>query len=73
LFQSDAGTGHIFEYTPGGTKSTFASLPAYGNGTMMLAFQGIVLPVPEPSVVGLLSIGAGGLFIQWRRFRNTTL
>lgn len=60
LFESDFGTGNIYEFTPDGTKSTFASgLPAPG----MLAFEGLALPVPEPSTLWLLAVGTAAAFI----------
>jgi len=52
LFASSASS--IYEFTPGGVKSTFASGLNFPLG---LAFQGETLPVPEPSVFGLLAIG----------------
>ncbi len=64
LFESDFGTGNIYEFTPDGTKSTFASgLPAPG----MLAFDGLALPVPEPSTLGLLAAGTAASFICFRQ------
>ena len=103
LFEADAGTGSINEFTPGGAKSTFASGLSYpeglalnsagdlfaandGNGTIteitpggvqslfasgldeptFLAFQA----VPEPSIMGLLAVGAITLLV---RRRNQTI
>jgi sugar lactone lactonase YvrE len=59
LYVSDDATfgpnmGGIFEYTPNGVRSAFAS-GARANG---LAFQGETLPVPEPSVLALLTVCA---------------
>jgi hypothetical protein len=48
----------IYEFTPGGVKSTFASGLSAPYG---LAFQGVTLPVPEPSASGLLAIGVTAL------------
>jgi len=31
LFVTDAGSGNVYEYTPDGTRTTFAS-GSYGNG-----------------------------------------
>jgi hypothetical protein len=56
LFESNYSGQKIYEFTPGGMLSTFASVstPAF------LAFQ----PVPEPSLLGLLAIGATVLLIR---------
>jgi PEP-CTERM motif len=53
------GDGKIYEYTPGGSQSTFASGL---NGPTFLAFQ----PVPEPSALGLLAIGTAAVSIRRR-------
>ncbi len=37
LFEADFGSGNIYEFTPGGTQSTFATLPA--NGPAQIAFD----------------------------------
>ncbi|MGA9779663.1 MAG: PEP-CTERM sorting domain-containing protein [Verrucomicrobiia bacterium] len=47
--------GHIYEITPSGTVSIFASGVNSFDG---LAFQGITLPVPEPSTLAMLGLGA---------------
>ena len=60
LFESDQGSGHIYEFTPGGTRSTFASGL---NEPTFLAFE----PVPEGSTLGLLAVGALGLGLVWVR------
>jgi sugar lactone lactonase YvrE len=54
LFVADANSGYIYEFTTDGQRSTFASVSGFG-----LAFQGVTLPVPEPSVWGLLLLGGG--------------
>jgi glucose/arabinose dehydrogenase len=72
LFDSDWGTiptgtingGSINEFTPGGAQSTFASPLDKPWG---LAFQGETLPVPEPSALGLLAVGATALLVRRRR------
>ena len=62
LFVADSST-NIYEFTPDGTQSTFAS-GVYPNA---LAFQDETLPVPEPSALELLAIGATGLLVCRRR------
>jgi sugar lactone lactonase YvrE len=52
-------TGGIFEYTPSGVWSTFAS----GVHASGLAFQGEILPVPEPETLGLLFAGVISLLV----------
>jgi hypothetical protein len=59
LFVSDI-SGNIYNFTPGGARGTFASGLSGPEG---LAFQ----PVPEPSVLGLLAIGATALVVRRRR------
>jgi hypothetical protein len=54
------GYGTIIEITPDGTQSTFASGLDNPNG---LAFQ----PMPEPSALGLLAVGAVALLVRRRR------
>ena len=63
LFVSDYSSGNIYEYTPGGVQSTFAS----EETPVFLVFQGETLPVPEPSALGLLAIAATALLIRHRR------
>jgi hypothetical protein len=63
LFEADNGSENIYEFTPGGTKSTFASVI---YPPLSLAFQGETLPVPEPSALGLLAVGAAA-FLARRR------
>lgn len=65
LFVSDLNSGNIYEFTPdGAAKSTFASgLPAAEG----LAFQGVALPVPEPSALGLLAVSITALLIRRRK------
>jgi hypothetical protein len=54
---------YIYEFTPNGPPSTFDS----SVGAIGLAFQGESLPVPEPSAMGLLGVGAVALFARRRR------
>ena len=56
--------GKIIEITPGGAVSTFASGL---DSPVGIAFQGETLPVPEPSVLGLLAVGATALLVRRRR------
>jgi hypothetical protein len=68
LFEADydgsGANGSINEFTPGGAESTFAS----GLGDLnYLAFQ----PVPEPSVLSLLAVGATALLLYSRRTLTT--
>jgi len=65
LFEADYSSGNIYEFTPGGVRSTFAS--GLGNDVWDLAFQGETLPVPEPSALGLLAVGAAALLVRRRR------
>jgi hypothetical protein len=61
LFEADSGSGTIYEFTPGGTKSIFAIGLSYPVG---LAFY----PIPEPSILILLGIGAISLAAYgWQR------
>jgi hypothetical protein len=60
LFEAGNKSGNIYEFTPGGMQSTFASGL---DGPIFLAFQ----PVPEPSVLGLLAVGAAALIIHRRK------
>jgi hypothetical protein len=54
----------------GGEESTFAS--GLGAPTF-LAFQGETLPVPEPSALGLVAVGAIALLVRRRRCATATL
>jgi hypothetical protein len=54
--------GNIYEFTPGGAETTFATgltIPTF------LAFGPV--PVPEPSALGLLAVGAIALLVRRRR------
>jgi len=44
-------------------KSTFAGQLSDATG---LAFQGVTLPVPEPSALGLLAVGVTALLVRRR-------
>jgi len=65
LYEADYASGNIYEFTPGGAQSTFATGLA---DPVALAFQGVTLPVPEPSTMGLLAIGATAL-LALRHYR----
>lgn len=64
LFVANAGNSDIVEITPDGTLSTFANNLWAPEG---LAFQNQSLPVPEPSVMALLSFGTAALLVSHRR------
>jgi len=63
LFVSDGHGNNIYEFTTNGVQSTFASglYVTYG-----MAIQGGPLPVPEPSVFGLLGLGAAAFLVRYR-------
>ncbi len=61
LFAS--GTSAIYEITPGDVQSVFSN----ATGTQGLAVQGVVLPVPEPSSLGLLALGGVVALIRRRK------
>jgi len=63
LFVSDWSSENIYEYTPAGVRSTFAS----GIFSEGLAFQGETLRVPEPSALGLLAAGVTALLVRRRK------
>jgi len=65
LFVVSAGLNNIYEYTPGGAQTTFA----YGlSNPAGLAFEGETLPVPEPSALGLLAVGAAAFLVRRHRW-----
>jgi hypothetical protein len=58
-----AGGDNTYQYTSGGVRSTFASGIDAAVG---LAFQGVTLPVPEPSLLALVSGGIIASFMYRR-------
>jgi len=58
LFETDFISGNIYEFATDGTRSTFASGLSAPSG---LAFQGEILPVPEPTTACLMIFGAAGM------------
>jgi len=63
LFVADELEGNILEFTPGGQETTFASGL---NGPIGLAFQDESLTTPEPSALGLMTVGVILLFVRCR-------
>ena len=63
LFITDAESGALTEVTSGGTTSSF-SVNYHPFG---IAFEGVALPVPEPSTLALAGLGASALFAYRRR------
>jgi hypothetical protein len=64
LFVTEWDSGSIYEFTPDGTQSTFATGVTDPEG---LAFQGVTLPVPEPWAFGLLAVGVTALLAHRRK------
>src|SRR5260221_293021 len=67
LFESDynyPSLGSIYEFTPNGAQSTFASGL---DSPLQIAIQDVTLPVPEPSAVGLLTVGIATLLVRRQR------
>ena len=71
LFVADAGsgsqTGDITEFTASNQKIVYSTAV---NKPVSIAFQGELLPVPEPSVFGLVSAGIATLLIRRRHFHS---
>lgn len=70
LFVVNNGDGTIVEFESSVGESIFASGLSNPNG---LAFQGETLPVPEPSALGLLAVGATALLVLRGRGATVTL
>lgn len=64
LFVAAGFSDAVIEITPNGTQSTFQSESGPVAG---LAFQGLALPVPEPSTLALLAVGASALALRLGR------
>jgi DNA-binding beta-propeller fold protein YncE len=65
LFEANCSDAqNIYEFTSNGGSSTFAS--RFEEPTF-LAFQGITLPVPEPSTWALVGAGVLALLALWSR------
>jgi sugar lactone lactonase YvrE len=63
-----AGTSpNILEYTPSGTLLQTITISGAQN-LNGLALQGVTLPVPEPSALAVLALGAAGFF--FRKYRK---
>jgi hypothetical protein len=60
LFEADGYSGNIYEFTPSGVQTAFASGLNHPFG---LAFQ----PVPEPSALALLAVGVTALLVRRSR------
>lgn len=54
-------THNIYEYTPDGVQSIFSSAVTLST---WIAIQGVTLPVPEPSALGLLAVSFTALLIR---------
>ena len=67
LFAADSGNNRIIEFTPDGLMTTFSSAVSQPFG---LAFEGVVLPVPEPSVLCLVAAGLAGIVGRCRLFQS---
>lgn len=65
LFELDPVNGIVYDYTSNGTQGTFVSGGL--NGPAGLAFQGIMLPVPEPAALALLAVGGALLAAKHNR------
>jgi hypothetical protein len=69
LFEADFGSGKIYEFTSNGGSTTFASGL---NEPTALAFQGVTLPVPEPSTWSMLEMGFVVLLVSLQRHRRSS-
>jgi PEP-CTERM motif len=67
LFVGQGLTSHILEYAPDGTPLQTITISGAQN-VNGLAFQGLALPVPEPSALALIAVG--GVAVLSRRFRK---
>jgi hypothetical protein len=69
FYVDEVSLNDVFKYAPNGTSP---ELYATVTGATGLAFQGMALPVPEPSTWALAGLGAAALLVYRRRRLATT-
>lgn len=67
LFQGSYQDSSVIAFTPDGTGNTTVASGFIVPTTDGLAFDGVTLPVPEPSTIGLLAVGTLALLVPLRR------
>jgi len=65
--QGSAGNGNITEFSPIGQETVYNSTISKPES---LAFQGVALPVPEPTTFGLLGLGALAAFARYKHKKS---
>ncbi|MGA3163191.1 MAG: PEP-CTERM sorting domain-containing protein [Verrucomicrobiota bacterium] len=65
LFEGDGGSGNVYEFTPGGSRTTVTAFGGSYVSILGLAVQ----PVPEPSALSLLAVGAAAFLSRRRNWR----